>query len=170
MAKRTGKSKIVILCIILLCAAGVFSLAKFTKIFKAAPLGPNIDLHLLGHAVGDELYKQEGLNGITICDNDFRNACSHSIVIGLFYDKGDGALSEISEACRKAPGGSGAYTMCFHGLGHGILAATGYDMGKTAEYCKKTDTTTCKRESTECIGGSVMEIIGGGFHDREIWT
>src|SRR5438876_609575 len=60
------------------------------EILRQAPLGPNIDLHLLGHTVGDELYKQEGLNGITDCNNDFRNACSHSIVIGLFYDKGEG--------------------------------------------------------------------------------
>src|SRR5437762_3691731 len=39
------------------------------EVLKAAPLGPNIDLHLLGHVVGDELYKQEGLNGITDCNN-----------------------------------------------------------------------------------------------------
>ena len=109
-------------------------------VLKVAPLGPNIDLHLLGHTVGDVLYKQEGASGITACNNDFRNACSHSIVVGLFYDKGEKALGPISEACRKAPGGSGAYTMCFHGLGHGILSYTGYDMAKAAEICKKTGT------------------------------
>ena len=31
-----------------------------------APLPPNTDLHLLGHVVGDELYKQQGLRGISI--------------------------------------------------------------------------------------------------------
>jgi hypothetical protein len=141
------------------------------NLLKVAPLAPNTDLHLLGHAVGDILYKQEGLNGITACTNDFRNACSHAIVIGLFFDKGDGALADIADACRKAPGGNGAYTMCFHGLGHGILAYEGYDMQKTAAMCQKTGTAQFGfREGTECIGGSVMEIIEGGGHDHETWA
>jgi hypothetical protein len=141
------------------------------EVLKVAPIGPGIDMHLLGHAVGDILYEQEGLSGITACNNDFRNACSHSIVTGLFYDKGENALPEIAEACRKAPGGVGAYTMCFHGLGHGILAFEGFSMEKAAEMCKKTGTAEKNyAESTQCIGGTVMEIIGGGFHDREIWS
>lgn len=141
------------------------------EVLKIAPIPPNIDMHLLGHVVGDILYKQEGVNGIKICTNDFRNACSHSIVIGLFNDKGEGALPAIAQACRKAPGGSGAYTMCFHGLGHGILAYLGYDMEKAIEMCKKTGTVEYRnREYIECVGGAVMEIIGGGFHDHELWA
>ena len=140
------------------------------EILRKAVIPPNTDLHLLGHAVGDILYQQEGLKGITACDNDFRNACSHSIVVGLFSDKGESALPEITEACRQAPGGPGAYTMCFHGLGHGILAANGYDMDTASKYCKKTSSSVNNSESTECIGGMIMEIIGGGFHDREIWA
>ncbi len=126
----------------------------------------NLDMHLLGHALGDKLYEQEGLGGITACTDDFRNACSHSIVIGLFLDKGEQALPEIAEACHKAPGGSGAYMMCFHGLGHGILASVGYDMEKAVQLCEKTGS----RETGECVGGMVMEITGGGFHDRQLWT
>jgi hypothetical protein len=140
------------------------------QILLRAPLPPNVDLHLLGHEVGDVLYKQEGANGIRACTQDFRNACSHSIVVGLFTDKGEAALPIIADACRNAPGGSGAYTMCFHGLGHGVLAFEGYDMAKAAAICKKTGTAAFKdREYVECIGGTVMEIIGGGFHDRDLW-
>jgi hypothetical protein len=140
-------------------------------IMKQMQPGPNIDMHLLGHAVGDILYKQEGSNGITDCDNDFRNACSHTIVIGLFYDKGDGALSEIAAACRKAPGGSGAYTMCFHGLGHGVLSYEGYDMAKAAAMCQKTGTKEYNyQEGSQCIGGMIMEIVDGGGHNHDLWA
>src|SRR3989344_7123689 len=107
------------------------------EILNTASLPPNTDLHLLGHIVGDVLYKQEGIRGMEVCTNDFRNACSHSIVVGIFFDKGESALSEIAETCRRAPGGSGAYTMSLHGLGHGILAAVDYDMGRAAELCNK---------------------------------
>lgn len=140
------------------------------EILKIAPIPPNIDLHLLGHIVGEILYKQQGVKGIEICTEDFRNACSHTIVVGLFLDKGEDALPDIARACHRAPGGKGAYTMCFHGLGHGILAFTEYDLPKAVEICKKTgNLNTNDRESIECIGGTIMEIIGGGGHDRELW-
>jgi len=140
------------------------------QVLKRVSVGQNIDMHLLGHVVGDELYKQEGGNGMTVCDNDFRNACSHAIVVGLFADEGEAALSKIVEACRKAPGGKGAYTMCFHGLGHGILSSVGYKPEAAARLCEKAGTTErSSSETTECIGGMVMEIVGGGFHDRQLW-
>ncbi len=140
------------------------------QLLKVAPLPPNIDTHLLGHEVGDILYKQQGAQGIKYCTNDFRNACSHSIVVGLFLAKGESALSEITQACSQAPGGKGAYTMCFHGLGHGILAYTGYKLEKTIELCKLTGTEQYQnQEIGQCISGAIMELISGGFHNRKLW-
>lgn len=145
--------------------------AKYAyEVLKIAPTPPNIDLHLLAHVVGDILYRQEKADGIEVCTHDFRNACSHSIVIGLLIEEGEEGLLKINESCQKAPGGSGAYTMCFHGLGHGVLAYTGYDLPKAIELCKKTGTHEYNyNESAQCIGGTIMEIIGGGFHDQELW-
>ncbi len=140
------------------------------ELLKIAPMLPNTDMHLLGHVVGDVLYKQEGVNGMYKCTQDFRNACSHTIVVGLLLDKGESALSLIADACKYAPGGSGAYTMCFHGLGHGVLAYNGYDLAKTVKMCQKTGNKEFNnRESSECVGGAIMEIISGGFHDRQAW-
>lgn len=136
-------------------------------VLRVAKLPPDTDLHLLGHVVGDELYKQKGLEGITVCTNDFRNACSHSIVVGLLLEKGEGVLPTITEACRQAPGGSGAYTMCYHGLGHGILAYVGYNLDRAVTLCGKTGT---QGEAPQCIGGAIMEIISGGGHNRGLWT
>jgi hypothetical protein len=140
-------------------------------VLSRANLPPNTDLHLLGHVVGDELYKQRGVDGIGICTQDFRNACSHSIVIGALNEfGGEPALALIRDACKKAPGGSGAYTMCYHGLGHGIFAFYGYDLEPTIALCKQAGTEEYhKREYIECVGGAVMELMGGGGHDRELW-
>ena len=140
------------------------------KLLGFAPLPPMIDTHLMGHVVGDILYKQMGINGIKYCTQDFRNACSHSIVINAFLQKGEKAIPEIEKACHAAPGGSGAYTMCFHGLGHGILAYVNYDFPKTDALCKKFGTEQYNyREYIECMGGAVMEIISGGGHSHDIW-
>ncbi|MEK7561234.1 MAG: hypothetical protein AAB539_04770, partial [Patescibacteria group bacterium] len=108
--------------------------------------------------------------GIRECTPEFRNACSHSIVVALFAEKGQQGLNDIMRVCRMAPGGPGAYTMCFHGLGHGIVAALDYDMPAAIGVCKQTGTAEHGDEETrECVGGIVMEMISGGFHNREDW-
>lgn len=132
-------------------------------VLKLASLPSNTDTHLLAHGIGDVLYEQKGADGILICNEDFRNACSHSIVIGLFNSKGKEALLDIDSVCKKAPGGKGAYGMCYHGLGHGILAFEGYDKQKALLTCASL------KEPGQCIGGLVMELISGGFHDRQLW-
>lgn len=140
------------------------------EVLGSAPLPPNTDIHLLGHVVGDELYAQEGVGGIAFCTQDFRNACSHSIVIGALGEFGETALPSIREACVRAPGGPGAYTMCYHGLGHGVFAYFGYSIPETVAFCEKTGTDAYNnREAIECIGGMIMELMGGGGHDRDAW-
>lgn len=138
---------------------------------RVMELPPNMDFHLLGHLVSDQIYKEKGINGMSHCTDDFRNACSHAIVVGIFSEQGIEALPKITEACRKAPGGSGAYSMCFHGLGHGILSYFGYQMEKAVPICTKAGINPFpNQEATQCISGAVMEIITGGDHDREVWT
>jgi hypothetical protein len=136
------------------------------NVLKSAPIPPNTDIHLLGHVIGDILYEQQGARGILSCTQDFRNACSHTIVIGTLLEKGPGAIQEIVDLCGQAPGGSGAYTMCFHGLGHGVLAYNEYELPAAVEMCAKTKTKG--GEDIECIGGTIMEMIAG-VHDPEIW-
>lgn len=139
------------------------------EVLRRAQLTPGTDLHLLAHVVGDILYKQEGIDGIHTCTPDFRNACSHSVVVGLFSERGIEALDDIAQACNEAPGGSGAYTMCFHGLGHGILAYANYDFEQAMSLCEKTGTPVRNhREYIECVGGMTMEMISG-VHDRNAW-
>lgn len=139
------------------------------EVLKVANVPPNTDMHLLGHVVGDQLYKQKGVDGIKVCSDDFRNACSHSIVVGLLLEQGEGVLPDIASACRQAPGGKGAYTMCFHGLGHGVLAYTGYEMESAVDLCKKVGTIEYgNQEMHQCISGIMMEMVTG-VHDVPLW-
>jgi hypothetical protein len=140
------------------------------EILRRAELPPQTDLHLLAHVVGDELYKQQGASGIVHCTPEFRNACSHTIVIGTLGDFGEAGLDEIRGSCKEAPGGGGAYTMCYHGLGHGVFSHFVFQFPETVDFCKKTGTDEYhKREYIECVGGAVMELMGGGGHDPYNW-
>ncbi len=139
-------------------------------VLRHAQLPPGTDVHLLGHTIGDVLYQQTGVAGIADCTQEFRNACSHTIVIGALQDFGEAALPKIHDACLKAPGGSGAYTMCYHGLGHGVFAYFEYDLPKTIAFCKKTGTADHHDEEyVQCVGGAIMELMGGGGHDHDAW-
>lgn len=137
---------------------------------KRADFPPDvIDLHLMGHLVGDELYYQEGFDGMRVCTEDFRNACSHAIVIRAFLEHGLGVLDKVYSACSNAPGGKGAYTMCFHGLGHGVLAHTEYEFFDAVDICSRLGTSEYNyREYPECVGGIVMEMVDG-VHDPGTW-
>lgn len=149
---------------------GEYGYKALTKAAALNYLPSYIDLHLLGHVVGDILYKQKGIEGITICTNDLRNACSHSIVVGLFLEKGIEVLPEVAAVCKKAPGGTGAYTMCVHGLGHGVLAFENYNMEKAIELCKKTNSSQSgNAENIQCVGGVTMEMMSG-INDPEVWA
>lgn len=139
------------------------------EILQRAPFPPGVDLHLLGHTIGDMLYKEKGIDAIRFCTDAFRNACSHSVVIDILTEHGEGSLKQIAEVCKDAPGGKGAYTMCFHGLGHGVLAYNGYDLEKGVGMCRKTGTAEYHdREYIECVGGMIMEMIAG-VHDPIAW-
>lgn len=139
------------------------------ELLKRAPLPPNTDLHLLGHAVGDELYKQQKFEGMKYCTHDFRNACSHSIVVGALLENGLKVFDEVNDVCKLAPGGPGAYTMCFHGFGHGVLAFTDYEVPEAVALCKKVGTQEFNfEEESQCIGGIVMEMFGG-INDPATW-
>ncbi|MEK9160545.1 MAG: hypothetical protein AAB440_00715 [Patescibacteria group bacterium] len=139
------------------------------EVLMRAPLPPDTDPHLLGHIIGDVLYAQKGIDGIALCTDDFRNACSHSVVIGILTEHGEGSLPLVAETCRQAPGGTGAYTMCYHGLGHGVLAYVGYDLERAVAMCKLTGTIEYRdQEYTECVGGTIMEMIAG-IHDPLAW-
>jgi hypothetical protein len=139
------------------------------EVLKQAVTPPNIDMHLLGHAIGEEIYTQHGLDGMQYCTHDFRNACSHSVVIGALLAEGPEVFDKVNDACRKAPGGSGAYTMCFHGFGHGVLAYADYEVPEAVKLCGKVGTPEYNdEEEAQCIGGIVMEMFQG-VHDLEVW-
>jgi|GEM_PF-352250 len=131
------------------------------NVLKFAQFPVRTDVHLLAHAIGNVLYKQKGADGISICTEDFQYGCSHAIVINLFWDKGIKALPHIVKACEKAPG-NGAYAHCFHGMGHGVLDYSRYKLEDAINLCSQAGKIgSSGMIYTECVGGSVMEMMSG---------
>jgi len=131
-------------------------------------LPKSIDSHLMGHFVGDILYDQQGIEGLTHCTDAIGFACAHSIVINALLDKGPSVFDEINDICGRVPGGNG-YGMCFHGFGHGVLAFTEYHLPEAIKACVQVGTEAYGyEEAEECVGGVIMEMRGG-IHNPRVW-
>ena len=60
--------------------------------------------------------------------------------------------------------------MCYHGLGHGVLAYADYDLKRAVALCQKAGTAHYGyEEGNQCVGGVIMEIISGGGHNHDLW-
>jgi hypothetical protein len=131
-------------------------------------LPANIDSHLMGHFVARKLYKEQGIEGLQYCTDDLGYACAHAIVIEALFERGMEVFDEVNDICARVEG-PGAYFMCFHGFGHGVLAFADYELPKALELCEKVGTEAYgDYESVECAGGAIMEMRGG-IHDPELW-
>lgn len=131
-------------------------------------LPKDIDTHLMGHYVARKLYKEKGVNGLDECGNNLGYACAHVMVTESLYEKGMTFFDEVNGICARAKG-SGAYFMCFHGFGHGVLAFADYELPKAIELCGKVGTEAYSNyEAVECVGGAIMEMRGG-IHDPHLW-
>jgi len=140
------------------------------SLMKEGSFYPGIDVHALGHSIGEIMYGQVGISGMALCTHDFGNACSHTMVIGALMEEGVDALPLIQDACHDAPGGYSAYVECFHGLGHGVLAFNGYSVERAVAMCHEVGTPELEyQDAVECFGGALMELMSGGGHDRDIW-
>jgi len=143
------------------------------EVLHRAMLPTDVNVHGVAHVIGYVLYAQEGLAGMKQCTEEFRYACSHSLVISGFVEHGAAALSDIVSTCETAPGGPGAYEACMHGLGHGLLAYADYNLPQALTTCRTAADFGPPGEGNghrltdpyeECVGAVVMEM-GQGAHD-----
>lgn len=142
------------------------------ELLRNTQMPHGVNIHSVGHGIGRIHYEQQGISGIRDCTEEFRSACAHQIVIGALVDFGLPSLSEVVSACELAKGGPGAKAMCFHGIGHGLLAYLQYDYQKAVEICSTLSPVAHPSASLsyaarftdpsgECVSGALMELTQG---------
>lgn len=133
---------------------------------------PNVvNKHSLGHVVGDILYQQERLGGLTACVLEYRNACVHAVVAQALIAGGDRVISDLASVCRRQEVTPIDMPSCFHGIGHGLMAYTGYSMATSLDFCQQFNPGSQDAlEFRECLGGVFMEFVIDDSHDRTMQT
>ena len=123
------------------------------------PLSLN-EQHLNAHAFGGALFEASGLDGISTCDMRFNFGCYHEFLGRAIAKLGLAVVPELNDACMKDVEKSPL--SCQHGIGHGIMAAQGYD-----EVALNKSLTICKDlPGSDTIGG----CYGGVFMEYNMQT
>lgn len=133
---------------------GEVAYAKFLKVATQS----NIEPHEQAHAFGEALYEIEGIKGLSYCDSSFEFGCYHSFFGVAVLNEGTGVLTQFSDACKAR---FKNYNLpCEHGIGHGVLVYTDYNLIQGLELCE----TISDLPTGGCSSGVFMEY---NFHTMD---
>ena len=128
--------------------------------------------HPIAHKIGaGGLLHFEGDVGKAFADGD--GTCGSGFYHGLLQWKLAGARADqvagvAASVCNDPEIKANAfiYYQCDHGLGHGLMLYTAYDLPKALDYCHKLNT---EFDRVSCSGGVFMENQSSSFGLRTKW-
>ena len=128
--------------------------------------------HPIAHKIGaGGLLHFEGDVGKAFADGD--GTCGSGFYHGLLQWKLAGARADqvagVAASVCNAPeikANAFIYYQCDHGLGHGLMLYTAYDLPKALDYCHKLNT---EFDRVSCSGGVFMENQSSSFGLRTKW-
>jgi hypothetical protein len=119
-----------------------------------APLSPALR-HENAHAFGGALFSASGLAGLVACDAQFSYGCYHEFLGRAIATLGIDVVNELNTACvenlKTSP------LSCQHGIGHGIEAYYGYDLGALKKGLALCKSLPFSDPIGGCYGGIFME-------------
>lgn len=126
--------------------------------------------HMRAHAFGAALYRSVGITGLPTCDDKFSYGCFHEFLGEAIADLGIESVPLLNQECFRAL--SVSPLSCQHGIGHGVLAAYGYDY----ESLKQSLAVCSNLPGSDFIGGcpagvfmeyNVRTMLGAQAEPRE---
>lgn len=119
------------------------------------------EAHTLAHTFGGALFESTGLEGASVCGDDYIWGCYHQYVGSVLASHGAESAPKLYDACKAAYGED--LFGCEHGLGHGLLGFYGYDSAGLDSALTVCDTLDIRVRSNGCYDGVFME-----FNEREL--
>lgn len=124
-----------------------------------------VDDHQIAHSTGRETADIFGVNGAAFlsCPTSFNYGCQHGFFEAALV-KVKPAKKAIDEICGSlGPEYSTKFKFyCYHGVGHGVLDSTAYDLKAALDICDTLD----QRGADGCWQGVFMENVNAGMRDE----
>ena len=116
--------------------------------------------HKRAHDIGRKAYELFGAVAFAIAGHECEAGAYHGATEALFRERGTANLEEdVNVIC----GGAAVYFYelnCLHGVGHGLMAWTSYEIYDALGLC---DRLTGDRNQRACYSGIFMENVTGGL-------
>lgn len=112
--------------------------------------------HQAAHDVGHAAYDLYGADVFQKGDSSCHSGFYHGAMEKLIVDTGvDDFAPRMHEICNQYRSRFKRFE-CLHGIGHGVMAYTGYDLPAALEMCRGLQTWFAKKS---CYGGVFMENV-----------
>jgi plastocyanin len=135
-------------------SAWQYVLAAYTT-----PEGVVGSAHDMAHLVGQLLFKEAGLNGLSVCTPVFAFGCYHGLMEVAFHGKDAEDYTKSLFDAQMACGALGdenhpPYWSCIHGMGHGVVTYREHDVAQALKDCDVLEEAV----RTYCYDGVFMEL------------
>lgn len=107
------------------------------------------------HLFGGALFEARGVEGLSTCDARFSYGCFHEFLGRAIAELGLSSVPLLNEKCQSALIASPL--SCQHGIGHGVLAALGYDENSIRQALTMCRDLPHNDPIGGCYGGAFME-------------
>ncbi len=147
------------------------ALAEFDKEIAADPEIER-NCHRIAHMIGAAaLVRYDGRVGKAFAEGSAScwSGYYHGILERAFSDVKETELGSVSrELCSDPDVRATAFIayQCVHGLGHGLMLYTNYDLPKSLSVCDELATSW---DQTSCTGGVFMENISSSYGIKSKW-
>ncbi|WP_419931745.1 cupredoxin domain-containing protein [Candidatus Poriferisodalis sp.] len=119
---------------------------------REATESTGVRCHDMAHQAGRVSYQLFGVAAFTITPHECDSGAIHGVLEALFAERG---TAHLEADMRAVCSGMNRYRAddCYHGVGHGIMAWTGYELHESLGICDTLD----EPDRNPCYSGVFME-------------
>jgi hypothetical protein len=135
---------------------------KAIALIKATPA---VDCHQRVHKVGRLSYELHGTDAFKLLNSECMSGYTHGVTEAFFHEHGTADLEKnLAVICQDEQNGFYAH-QCYHGIGHGLMAYSDYDLPAALRDCDTLPHVSTHRDS--CYSGAFMENVVGAIAEDE---
>ena len=130
------------------------------SVLKQIELDTNGDCHQRAHEAGRISYDMFGPASFALASHECQSGGFHGATEALFASRGTANLADdVAALCSDAPNPFIRH-QCLHGIGHGIMAWSNYELHQSLGLC---DSVAGRSDQQSCYSGVFMENVVGGL-------
>jgi hypothetical protein len=120
----------------------------------------NLDCHERAHDFGRQSYEKFGAMAFSLSGHEWHSGGHHGATEAFFRDQGTSRMAEnVALICSNELNSFFCH-QCVHGIGHGLMAWTSYELNDALEICKELSDRVDQRS---CCSGIFMENMAFGL-------